>query len=57
MIIVKEGSETAGPDDLIGKKIGVQLGTTGDIYAEDIEDAENRALQQGNGSCSGVAAG
>ncbi len=27
-------------DDLKGKKIGVQLGTTGDIFAEDIEDAE-----------------
>lgn len=26
-------------DDLVGKKIGVQLGTTGDIYASDIEGA------------------
>ncbi|MBP5751301.1 MAG: transporter substrate-binding domain-containing protein, partial [Treponema sp.] len=27
------------PDDLKGKTIGVQIGTTGDIYAEDIENA------------------
>ena len=35
VIIVPEGSDIAGPDDLEGKKIGVQLGTTGDIYASD----------------------
>ncbi|MGI6072421.1 MAG: transporter substrate-binding domain-containing protein [Lachnospiraceae bacterium] len=35
VIIVKEDSEINGPDDLTGKKIGVQLGTTGDIYATD----------------------
>lgn len=28
-------------DDLCGKKIGVQLGTTGDIYASDYEDLES----------------
>lgn len=39
VIIVKEDSQVATPDDLTGKTIGVQLGTTGDIYAEDIEDA------------------
>ncbi|MDD2971614.1 MAG: basic amino acid ABC transporter substrate-binding protein [Lachnospiraceae bacterium] len=38
VIIVKEGSTVATPDDLKGKRVGVQLGTTGDIYAEDIED-------------------
>ena len=27
-------------DDLEGKTIGVQLGTTGDIYAEDVKDAK-----------------
>ena len=36
VIIVAEGNtEITGPDDLAGKKIGVQLGTTGDIYASD----------------------
>ncbi len=34
-------------DDLWGKKIGVQLGTTGDIFASDYEDAEN-ASEAGN---------
>ncbi len=39
VIIVPEGSEIAGPDDLNGKKVGVQLGTTGDLYVTwDIED-------------------
>lgn len=34
-VIVKEDSEIAKIDDLQGKKIGVQLSTTGDIYATD----------------------
>ena len=38
VIIVKGDSAVATPDDLKGKTVGVQLGTTGDIYAEDIED-------------------
>ena len=33
VIIVPEGSDITGPDDLAAKKIGVQLATTGDIYA------------------------
>ena len=32
VIIVREDSEVAGPDDLAGKIVGVQQGTTGDIY-------------------------
>lgn len=47
VIIVKEDSTIAGPDDLAGKKIGVQLGTTGDIYADDIEDAEVERYNKG----------
>lgn len=47
VIIVKEDSAIAGPDDLTGKKIGVQLGTTGDIYAEDVEDAEIERYNKG----------
>ena len=59
VIIVKEdNTEIAGPDDLAGKKIGVQQGTTGDIYATDDYGDENierynkgfeavQALQQG----------
>ena len=40
VIIVKDGSDIASPDDLEGKSIGVQTGTTGDIYCSgDIEEA------------------
>lgn len=39
VIVVKQGSTVKSPDDLKGKTIGVQIGTTGDIYAEDIEEA------------------
>ena len=39
VIVVKSGSPIKGPEDLIGKTIGVQIGTTGDIYAADIENA------------------
>ena len=35
VIIVKEDSPIAGPDDLAEKKIGVQESTTGDIYCTD----------------------
>lgn len=35
VVIVKEGSDIKTLDDLTGKKIGVQLATTGDIYASD----------------------
>ncbi len=34
-------------DDLKGKKIGVQLGTTGDIYAGDVEDAKVERYNKG----------
>ncbi len=34
-VIVKTGSDVKSIDDLKGKKIGVQLATTGDIYASD----------------------
>lgn len=47
VIIVQEKSDIAGPDDLTGKKVGVQLGTTGDLYADDIEDAEVERYNKG----------
>ncbi|MBE7040154.1 MAG: basic amino acid ABC transporter substrate-binding protein [Ruminococcaceae bacterium] len=40
-VIVAENSEIATLDDLSGKKIGVQLGTTGDIYSCDDFGEEN----------------
>ena len=47
VIIVKDGSAITTPDDLAGKTIGVQLGTTGDIYADDIEDATIERYNKG----------
>ena len=47
VIIVPTGSDIASPDDLEGKRIGVQLGTTGDIYAEDIADATIERYNKG----------
>lgn len=59
VIIVREdNTDITGPDDLNGKKIGVQLGTTGDIYSSDDYGDDNverynkgveavQALQQG----------
>ena len=38
-VILPEGSEIATADDLKNKAIGVQLGTTGDFIASDIEGA------------------
>ncbi len=47
VIIVKEGSDITGPDDLVGKTVGVQLGTTGDIYAGYIEGATVERYNKG----------
>ena len=49
VIIVKEDSEIASVDDLEGKKIGVQAGTTGDIYITGDYGQEN-VSQYNNGS-------
>ena len=40
-IIVPKGSDIASPDDLAGKKIGTQRGTTGYIYCSDDFGDEN----------------
>lgn len=40
-VIVTEGSDIASIDDLAGKQIGVQQGTTGDIYCSDDFGEEN----------------
>lgn len=40
-VLLPEGSEIAAAEDLNGKAIGVQLGTTGDFIAQDdVQDAE-----------------
>ncbi len=53
-VIVAEGSDIATIDDLAGKKIGVQLGTTGDIYATGDYGAEN-VTQYGKGADAVIA--
>ncbi len=47
VIIVKEGSDIKTPDDLKGLRVGVQLGTTGDMYAADIEGATVERYNKG----------
>lgn len=54
VIIVKDGSDIASPDDLEGKSIGVQTGTTGDIYCTDDYGQEN--VKQFNNGPLAVAA-
>ncbi len=39
MIAVKNGSPVAKPEDLTGKKVGVQLGTTGDLWISEQADS------------------
>lgn len=48
VIIVKEGSEIQGADDLADKAIGVQESTTGDIYiSDDYPDADVQRYSKG----------
>ena len=55
MIIVKEDSAIAGPDDLKGVVVGVQLGTTCDIYVSDLE-AEGTTVERYNKGFEAVQA-
>ena len=57
VIIVQEGSEIAGADDLEGKKVGVQLGTTGDICAADIKDVQLEQYNKGMDAVQALANG
>lgn len=54
VVIVKEDSDIKTIDDLAGKKIGVQLNTTGDIYATDEFGKDN--VQQFNKATDTVLA-
>ena len=47
-IIVPEGSDIASPDDLAGKKIGTQRGTTGYLYCTD-DFGEDSVVAYDNG--------
>ncbi|MBE6606834.1 MAG: transporter substrate-binding domain-containing protein [Ruminococcaceae bacterium] len=53
-VIVGANSEIASIDDLAGKKIGVQLGTTGDIYASGDYGEEN-VTKYGKGADAVIA--
>ena len=53
-VIVKEDSAIASIDDLADKKIGVQLGTTGDIYASGDYGEEN-VIKYGKGADAVIA--
>ena len=55
IIVHKDNTDINSPDDLVGKTIGVQLGTTGDIYAED-EDIEGATLERYNKGFEAVQA-
>ena len=53
-IIVPEGSDIASPDDLAGKKIGTQRGTTGYIYcSDDFGDETRCGLRRRSDRCAG----
>lgn len=47
LIIVKEDSEIAKSDDLEGKTVGVQAGTTGDLLVSDIKGATVERYSKG----------
>ena len=48
--------EIVGVADLVGKKIGVQLGTTGDIYATDYEDDGTAKVERYNKAADAIQA-
>ena len=52
VIIVPEGSDIQSPDDLEGKNIGVQTGTTGDTYCTG-DYGQEHVKQFNNCRCSG----
>lgn len=51
-VIIPEGAEIATAEDLVGKTIGVQLGTTGDFIATD--DIEGTTVSQYNKAVDAV---
>lgn len=44
-------------DDLVGKTIGVQLGTTGDLYASDVQDAKIERYNKGHDAVQALKQG
>lgn len=56
-VLLPEGSDIATADDLVGKTIGVQLGTTGDFIATDIEGTTVSAYDTGVNAVNALASG
>lgn len=56
VIIVKEGAAIASPDDLQGKNIGVQLGTTGDQLATEYEQNDGSTVERFNKGADAIQA-
>ncbi len=52
-----KGKTIATADDLEGARIGVQLGTTGDIYASDVKDAEIKRFSKGADAVMALTSG
>ena len=57
VIIVQEGSEIAGEADLDGKTVGVQLGTTGDIYVSDMDGVTVEQYNKGMDAVQALTTG
>lgn len=47
MIVKEDNTAITKPDDLAGKKVGVQTGTTGDIYVSDQKSVEVNRFSKG----------
>jgi polar amino acid transport system substrate-binding protein len=57
-LVVPEGSDITGPDDLAGKIVGAQDATTGETYANDETDAsEVRGYPEGPDAIAAVTTG
>ena len=57
IIVPSENSTVASVEDLAGKRIGVQLGTTGDLYTDDLEDVTVTRYNKGLDAVMDLAAG
>ncbi len=57
VIVAKENPAVTSLEDLAGKKIGVQLGTTGDLYTDELKDVEVSRYNKGLDAVMDLASG